>query len=93
MLPAVEVVACRVRASGALPLAWWSTRSGEQPGGPDRAAVAGLGQVVLVPAEDQRFLMLRGPSADQRPHPYQAHSRDAFMLLERETASASGSWS
>jgi hypothetical protein len=35
-----------------------------------------------VPAEDQRFPMPCGPSADQRPHPYQAHSRYAFKLEE-----------
>ena len=27
------------------------------------------------------------------PHPYQACSRDAFMLLERGVASSLGSWS
>jgi hypothetical protein len=27
------------------------------------------------------------------PHPYQAHSLDAFKLLERETTSSSRSWS
>jgi hypothetical protein len=26
---------------------------------------------------------------NQRPHPYQAHSRDAFKLVERETTSSS----
>jgi hypothetical protein len=27
------------------------------------------------------------------PHPYQAYSGDAFMLVERETTSSSAAWS
>jgi hypothetical protein len=38
-------------------------------------------------AGDQRFLMLCGPGADQRPHLYQESSRDAFSLVERATTS------
>jgi hypothetical protein len=45
-------------------------------------------------AEQPAFLLVTGHFSwawldlNQRPHPYQAHSRDAFMQLERGTTSS-----